>query len=253
MDKPNTDLGIGHWLPYLVWIGAIGVLQIFEMLGACPRALYPWSYAVKTVLCAVLFLAFKPWKVYPSLSLQHMPVALGAGVLVAVLWIVPEMPAVAERFPAFHDFYNRWCILMPGTLPSYDNPAFFPALPPGHLSLAYSPAEAGWGLVGLKVFGSAVVIAVIEEFFFRGFLYRWLRGGAWAAIPLTVFESSAFWMVAALFAFEHDRWLAGLAAGVVYGVVAVKTGDIWSAALAHGLTNLLLALYVLGSGQYGFW
>lgn len=255
MEKRRIE--IGHWLPFVVWVGAIGALQLLESFGACPRALYPWVYAAKSVLCAFLFLALKPWKVYPSLTLRNVPLALAAGALVAVVWILPETPACASRFPALHEFYNRWCILMPGTLPGYDNPAFFPALPPGHLSLAYSPAEAGWGLALAKLAGSAGVIAVIEEFFFRGFLYRWFRGGylggAFWTVPLAVFESQAFWMVAGCFALEHDRWLAGLAAGLVYGLLAVRTGDIWCAALAHGFTNLALGIYVLASGQYGFW
>jgi membrane protease YdiL (CAAX protease family) len=44
-----------------------------------------------------------------------------------------------------------------------------------------------------------------------------------------------------------------MAAGAVYGLLAVRTGDIWAAALAHGLTNLALGAYVLLCGRYGFW
>jgi uncharacterized protein len=104
-----------------------------------------------------------------------------------------------------------------------------------------------------KLAGSAAVIAVIEEFFFRGFFYRWLRAGRFWTVPLARFDAQAFWTVAGVFALEHDRWFAGLAAGVAYGFLAVRTGDVWAAAVAHGVTNLLLGLYVLASGQYGFW
>jgi len=129
----------------------------------------------------------------------------------------------------------------------------FPALPFNHLSLAYSPAEAGWGLVALKLLGSAGVIAVIEEYFFRGFLYRWIRGTRLAVAAPIAFDAAAFWPVVVLFSLEHDRWLAGLAAGIVYGGLTVRTGRIAPAVVAHVTTNLLLGLYVIMSGQYGFW
>ncbi|MBR4171377.1 MAG: CPBP family intramembrane metalloprotease, partial [Kiritimatiellae bacterium] len=56
-----------------------------------------------------------------------------------------------------------------------------------------------------------------------------------------------------VFAFEHDRWFAGALAGVVYGLLAIRTGDIWCCALAHGVTNTLLGLYVIHHNAYGFW
>ena len=240
-------------MPFAVWIGVIFLLQALEAVGACPRALYPWSYALKAAACAGLFLWLKPWRVYGALRFGHVPLALATGVAVAAVWILPETPAVGRAAPGFQEFYNRWLIMMPGSLPDYFNPAYFPALPSGHRALAYSPEEAGWPLTLAKLAGSAGVIAVIEEFFFRGFLYRWLRRSAFATLPLTVFDASAFWTVVAVFGLEHDRWLAGALAGVAYGLLAVRTGDIWAAALAHGATNLLLGVYVIASRQYGFW
>ena len=243
----------GHIAPFAVWLGVMFLLQGLEWADLCPRALYPWSYAAKAVACAGLFVWLRPWGVYPALNVSNVPLALLAGVAVAVVWILPETPWLGRAAPGVQEFYHRWCIMSSGAFPDYYRPDIFPALPPGHVSLAYSPAEAGWGLTVMKLVGSACVIAVVEEFFFRGFFYRWLRNAKFWTLRLTVFDAQAFWVVVAVFGLEHDRWLAGVFAGVVYGWLAVRTGDIWAAALAHGLTNLLLAVYVIASGQYGFW
>ncbi len=243
----------GHVAPFAVWVGVILLLQALESASLCPRLLIPWSYAVKSVACAGLFLWFRPWSVYVPLAMRHLPLATGLGVAMAVVWILPETPWAGRVAPGLQDFYNRWLIMMPGTLPDYFDADFFPALPPGHRSLAYSPEEAGWPLTLLKLAGSACVIAVIEEFFFRGFFYRWLRKGAFWTVPLTTFDTQAFWTVVAVFGLEHDRWFAGMVAGVVYGWLTVRTGDIWAAAIAHGVTNFLLGVYVILSRQYGFW
>lgn len=249
----NRKILAGHVAPFALWIGVIFLLQALESLGLTSRLLQPWSYALKTVACAALFLWLKPWTVYPAFKPRHLPLALLAGAGVTIVWVLPETPWFGRLFPDAQLFYHRWCIMMPGGLPSYYNAAFFPALPPGHASLAFSPAEAGWSLTIIKLIGSVGVIAVIEEFFFRGFFYRWLQRGPFWTVPLTFLDKQAFWTVVVVFGLEHDRWLAGMVAGLVYGWLTVRTGDIWCAALAHAFTNLLLGLYVIGSGQYGFW
>lgn len=243
----------GHVAPFAVWIGAILLLQALESAGACPRWLYPWSYAAKSAVCAGLFLWLRPWRAYAPLRLANLPLSLGVGVAMAAVWILPETPWAGRVAPGLQEAYHRWLIMMPGALPDYFNPEFYPALPPGHPSLAFSPEEAGWPLTLAKLAGSAGVIAVIEEFFFRGFFYRWLRKGAFWTLPLTAFDAQAFWTVVAVFGLEHDRWFAGALAGVAYGWLAVRTGDLWAAAVAHGVTNLLLGAYVILSRQYGFW
>ena len=243
----------GHVAPFAGWLAVIFLLQVLDHVGWCPRWLYPWSYAVKSVACAALFLALKPWRLYPAFRWRNAGLAVAAGVLVTIVWILPETPLFAGWFPVGQSFYHRWLIMMPGAFPDYYDPVIFPVLPAGHLSWAYSPMEAGWVLTIMKLLGSAVVIAVIEEFFFRGFLYRWLRRASFWEVPLSAFDAQAFWTVVAVFGLEHDRWLAGCAAGAVYGWVAIRTGGVWASALAHGLTNFLLGVYVIVSRQYGFW
>ncbi|MBM4164245.1 MAG: CAAX prenyl protease-related protein [Lentisphaerae bacterium] len=253
-DQPaERNLARGHAAPFLVWVGCIAVLAAAERLFPLPALVQPWVYAVKSAACAALFLWWRPWRIYPAMRLRNALWAVAAGLAVAGLWVLPETVWFGQAFPSAQAFYHRWLILMPGVYPDYYDPARFPLLPPGFAGSIYDPAVCGWGLSLARLVGSALVIAVIEEFFFRGFLYRWLRQEAFWKIPLTRWDLSTFWIVVLVFGIEHDRWLAGMAAGAVYGLLAVRTGDLWAAALAHGLTNLALGAYVLLCGRYGFW
>ena len=144
-------------------------------------------------------------------------------------------------------------LMPPADWPSYFRPDIFPALPAGHSSLAYSPAECGWPLTIAKLIGSAFVISAAEEWFFRGFLYRWLRKGDFLSVDPARYDAQAFWLVVLVFGLEHDRWLAGMMAGVVYGWLVLRTGRIGPAIVAHATTNLALGVYVILSRQYGFW
>ena len=243
----------GHWVPFAVWVGVLLLLQAAGAVWTLPRWIHPVSYAAKTLACAGLLLYYRPWRGQPGLRAADWGPALLAGLLVAALWIAPETPLAGRHWPGLQAFYYRWLVLPLGRFPAYFDPEVFPALPFNHPALAYSPAEAGWGLVALKLLGSAGVIAVIEEYFFRGFLYRWIRGTRLPIADPLSFDAAAFWSVVVLFGLEHDRWLAGLAAGIVYGGLAVRTGRLAPAVVAQAATNLLLGLYVIGSGQYGFW
>jgi uncharacterized protein len=238
----------GHLLPFLCWIGVIFAVQLCEKLGFYHRLLWPWSYAFKTVVCAVLVWLLKPWRVYSALEIRNIIPAIAAGLFVALVWILPETGWVGNVMPRVSEFYNRWLIMMPGALPSY-----YPELLPNHVSKSYSPQEAGWFLTIFKLIGSCCVIAVIEEFFFRGFLYRWQSNVKFWRQPLTDFDFQPFIITVLVFALEHDRWFAGILAGVVYGGLVVLRGDIWAAALAHGITNFVLGLYVISMGKFGFW
>ncbi len=244
-----------HVAPFLVWVGVMAALQLAEVFVALPRMVWPWSYAAKTVACGALLLWLKPWQRDGSATTKFWFFALAAGVglAVAVLWILPETVWMAKHFPGFHAFYNRWLILMPGQMPSYYDAMFFPEPPPGHASLAYAPAFCGWGLTAMKLVGTTLVIATAEEYFFRGFLYRWLRNANFTGVSLRVFDASTFWVVVLVFAIEHDRWLGGAMAGVTYGWLAVRTGSVRPAVVAHAVTNFVLGVHVILSNQYGFW
>lgn len=226
----------------------IFLLQGIEKAGVSSRLIYPWSYAIKTVLCAALFLWLKPWKVYSALKRANILPAVLIGLLVAVIWILPETQTIGTHLPGVRDFYHRWMIMIPGSLPAY-----YPELPPGNIAWSYSPREAGWALTIMKLIGSSCVIAVIEEFFFRGFLYRWLSHTRFWMQPLTEFDLQPFLIMVVVFGVEHDRWLVGMVAGAIYGAFVILRGDIWAAALAHGITNFALGLYVIMTGEYAFW
>ena len=277
------------WILPLAYF-AIADAVFFMAIRADP--LFARIYAAKSLLCALLIAWLKPWRYYgrdearPSRASDSAQSARGrdearpsrasdlaqgtsgcdearpsrgflfgglAGLVVAALWILPETPWLFERAPGFVSFYNRWLIMPPGEFPSYFNPDIFPALPERHPSLAYAPWVCGWALTICKLLGSAFVISAAEEYFFRGFLYRWLRKGDFLSVDPARYDAQAFWLVVLVFGLEHDRWLAGMMAGAVYGWIVLRTGRLGPAIVAHATTNLALGVYVILSRQYGFW
>ena len=237
--------------PFATWIGLQTVLPVTA-----------WAYAVRTAATALVGV-WCLWKVRnrsgksaaspnlghlgeaalsplqatvghlgeAALSPLHLAAGILAGVVVTVLWIVPEISS----------FYRTWFCWPIGSLPAVSTDPS-----------PYDPAVCGWTLTIAKLVGSAFVIAPVEEVFFRSFLYRWLQKRDFLSVPLSRFDLSAFLWMVFLFTLEHDRPLAAALAGAAYGFAAIRFG-LASAIVAHVTTNLLLALHVIFSRSWSFW
>ena len=199
------------------------------------------SLLAAAAISAVLLLWLRPWRYYiGSMRVRNLPLATAVGLGVCAIWILPETRWFAA-FPTVQDVYLRYGVRPMGSWP------VFPASSP------YAPEQCGWVLACVRLAGSAFVIAVAEEFFWRGFLCRWFRSKEFLAVNPAAIGWMTMVVVAALFGLEHDRWLAGLAAGIAYGWLYVRTRDIAAAAVAHAVTNFTLGCYVLAAGAYRFW
>lgn len=206
--------------PYLAWMALMFALPATAV-----------SYAVRGGIAAVaLFAACMAGsfgRVEPRFALR-MLVGVAAGLLVLALWVCPEQ----------FEWYRRFCVLGGGAELAGPSP--------------YDPADCGWPLTLARLAGSAFVIAPAEELFFRSFLYRRLQSADWTAVDPRRFDLSAFCWTVGLFALEHDRIVAGAAAGAIYGLVAMR-GGLGAAVTAHVVTNLALGIYVVKTGAWAFW
>ena len=222
-----------HVLPFAAWIALMHLLDVPQLSPA-------WAYALRSVLCLGIFCFFRPWRWYGRPVWRHFPLSALVGVGVLVAWVGLEHPAAAH-LGFVQELYLKWGVRPLGELREPME------------RLPFAPETCGWPLALVRILGSGLVIGVIEEFFWRGFVYRWMFGGDFTKVDAGRFAATPFFAVAVIFGLEHMEWLAGIVAGLAYGWLYIKTRDIWSVAFAHALTNLLLGGYVIAMGQYQFW
>ena len=92
---------------------------------------------------------------------------------------------------------------------------------------------------------------MIEEFFLRGFLMRFLTDNEWWKVSFSKIATAGLVagtvvpmlmhpgeIVAALVWFSGVTWLM------------LRTGNLWACIVAHAITNLLLGIYVVVSGEW---
>lgn len=197
----------------------------------------PVHYLVQTAVTLGVLAWARPWRYYGGTGWRVQGLACLVGIGVFVVWVGPE---------------SAWLNALTGTRDAYLRYAVRGAAsPPG--PSPYAPDQCGWAISLLRLAGSAFVIAVAEEYFWRGFLLRWMKGSPFLAVE----PSTIGWCVlvagSVVFGLEHSRWLVGVLAGLAFGWLYLRTRDLSAAITAHVTTNLLLGLYVLGTGRYGFW
>jgi hypothetical protein len=220
-----------HIVPFAAWIGILWLLDT-------PRIDPAWAYAFRVAVGAILLLVCRPWRWYGRPAVRHLPLALAAGLAVWVAWVFFES---AWCPGGLRELYEKWAVMPFGKLRE------------AQTSRPFDPAVCGWPLTLVRLAGSAFIISIAEEFFWRGFLYRWTFGGDFLRVDAGRLDWGRFLGIAAVFAVEHDEWLAGFFAGLVYAWMYLRTRDIWAACLAHAVTNLALGLYVLKAGAWQFW
>jgi CAAX prenyl protease-like protein len=215
---------VARILPFAIYIGFLAVELALPKIaiGFDVR----WVYAIKTV-CVAIALALL-WKRYRELASPREVSAIDwiltviAGVAIFVLWINMD---------------QSWAVL--GSPAGWD--------PSG------VDGQVGWALVAVRMAGAALVVPVMEELFWRSLVMRWIRSHDFVAVVPSQVGVTALLISSALFASEHHQWLAGLLAGLAYAGIYMRTGNLWTAVVAHAITNLLLGLWVLYTGQWQFW
>ena len=107
--------------------------------------------------------------------------------------------------------------------------------------------------IAVRILGSSLVVPALEEVFFRSFLYRYIAKPDFQSVPLGQFAALPFFLTSAVFAFEHEQWLAGLLCGFAYQGLVLWKKRLGDAIVAHGITNFLLGVWVVWKGAWNFW
>jgi exosortase E/protease (VPEID-CTERM system) len=120
--------------------------------------------------------------------------------------------------------------------------------------LAAMPAAMRLSWIAIRAIASMAIVPLAEELAFRGFLMRRLVAADFQAMPYRSVGIGALLLSAIVFGLSHGTmWLPGIIAGLLYGAVTLRSGDLGEAVSAHATTNGLIAALVLFDGRWQLW
>jgi uncharacterized protein len=124
----------------------------------------------------------------------------------------------------------------------------------GGFNPAASPFPHAACLIAFRVAGAVLLVPVMEELFWRGWMIRWLVKPEFRSVAPGTFTWESFGITVVLFGLEHgELWHVGMMTGALYNWILYRTRSLPTCILAHAVTNLLLACYVLAGGKWGYW
>lgn len=204
--------------PFAVFAGLMALAGLVQQAGVDARTWYAVRAGVTLLVLIAACCACAELRRLPGRAALAGAVAIGAAVL--GVWLALD---------------QQWATL--GTLaPS-----------------PFAAADTERWQFAARLVGAVLAAPLAEELFFRGFLMRWLvRAPVTAVDPRTV-PPHAIVVQAALFATVHAMIVAGFLAGLAYGWLYRKTGNLWACVVAHATTNALLAAWVVSQDAWHLW
>jgi CAAX prenyl protease-like protein len=212
-------------LPFVVFIALLALRGVrpddSAPLGIDSRVLY----ALQAGAAGALLLLW--WRGYAELlrppRLGPLALSVGVGLAVCWVWVTLDEPwmRIGEASASFEPIGDDGRLL--------------------------------WGLIAVRWLGATLVVPVMEELFWRGFLMRWLERVDFTAVDARSVGLRAVLASTCVFTLAHTEWLAAAIAGLAYAQLYRATGSLWTAVVAHAVTNGVLGAWVVLFGHWRYW
>ncbi len=217
--------------PALAWVAPFVIFMLLLVVMPSLPIAQPYESLLRVALLAGVLWYFSR-DIIATMRVHHALSSSVLGVLVFVMWIAPDL--------LFAGWRSHW---------------LFQNAITGSIKTTIAPEELANPLVmALRFARAALIVPVLEELFWRGWLPRWLVNPDWQKVQLGTYNTLAFVGTAVLFASEHGPyWEVGLACGLIYNWWMWRTKSLGDMVLVHAITNACLSAYVIVSGRYEYW
>jgi CAAX prenyl protease-like protein len=239
-----------HVVPFAVFMGFMLLLQLTSGFIEWKHPDAPWwrqdpaqlIYPIQTLATLGVLIYYRRSFTF-DYSLKWTLVGIGFGAVGIGFWLLPTA------------LYDAWGLQgeTTGWLKSLGVAERREGFDPG----IFQHPAAYWLSLVLRFFRAAVVVALVEEIFWRGFLMRFVcdwEGDYWKQ-PFGRHRWLSYAVVTGLFMTAHAP--ADYAAALIYGSLTYFL-CVWSKSLGacvamHATANFLMGVYIMKTGHYGLW
>ncbi|MEO6435198.1 MAG: CAAX prenyl protease-related protein [Tepidisphaeraceae bacterium] len=215
---------VAYAAPMLVFLS-------FTQLGVSFNDYYPLSYIAKVIVVSILLVY--SWKHYTKIRWDFWWLGVIVGVVGIFQWVGMQLW-----------LQNHFSYFAPPGAEDIFNPF-----------LKFSSPATAWSFIAVRMIGAVLVVPVMEELFWRDFLWREIIApNDFKLAKVGEFEWPAVLIVAGAFALVHGNWwLTSIVWALMIAALLIYTKSLGACIIAHAVTNLLLALYVLKTQDWAFW
>jgi len=207
-------------LPFATFLLFVGV-------GNYLPSLYAVSYVARTVIVGGMLVAW--WPRYTAVRWNAWWLGVVVGVIGVVQWVGMQIW-----------LQNHFSYFKPAT------DVFDP-------TRTLSPSWL-YAFLVIRIAGASVVVPIMEELFWRDYLWRLMISSNFQTVRVGEWSLKALLIVSIAFSTVHGNWwLTAIVWAMLIALLLVYTKSLGACIVAHAVTNLLLAVYVLQSRDWSFW
>ncbi len=253
MDSMHTDpehLTRAHVIPFAVFMGFLIVLQLVTAKIGWDHPDAPWwrqdpahfIYPLQTLAGLGLLFHFRKSYTF-GWSWKWSLAGVVFGAVGISFWLLPT---------ALYDFLGMTGKTT-GLLKYLGLADRLDGFDPG----VFEHPLAWWSAVVFRFLRAVVVVAFIEEIFWRGFVMRFVcdwEGDFWKQ-PFGRATWQSYLIVTALFMLAHapEDYAAAFVYGSLTYLLCVWSKSLGACVVMHATANLLMGLYIMNTGKYGLW
>jgi exosortase E/protease (VPEID-CTERM system) len=203
--------------PTAVFLMPLLAILAAGMLSHALSGRFEWFYPLRLFACLAVIAIYR--RRLASLEWSWSWRGISIGFIVFMVWLV------GEHF-----------LVPPTSMPS---------------ELVLASPYLRWSWIGCRLATFVLTVPLAEELAYRGFLMRRLRASDFDSLPYRQVGWMAVVASGVAFGAAHGAmWLPGIFAGLAYGWIVKRRGQLGEAVVAHLTTNLLLAAVALVLGDW---
>jgi exosortase E/protease (VPEID-CTERM system) len=226
-EQPGESPAIrAYLLPFLAILAAASISRLAS-------GQFEWLYPLRLIVAAIALWYF--WPELKKLNWRFDWFGPAAGVAVFLIWMTPSW---ITSFGWAHQ----------------------PAASRLGSDLAALSPTARWAWIAFRVAAAVVTVPIAEELAFRGYLARRLMSRNFDQVSFSRLTALSVGLSSVVFGMEHMKNLMdwqhlalGTLAGLAFAAALRRRGRMGDAVIAHAVSNLLLAAWVLGFGDWAQW
>src|SRR4051794_20365730 len=156
---------------------------VLTQIGAWWPSLFPISYLIKTIVVAILLYLLRPH--YTKIRWNHWWLGVIVGVIGIFQWVWMQL---------WLQEHVEWFKVTPGA--AFDPTQYF-AGKPGLM----------WSFIAVRIAGATLVVPVMEELFWRDWLWRsWLAPNDFKLAEVGEWSPGVLLVVSGMFSVVHGNW-----------------------------------------------
>jgi len=199
-------------IPLMITIAATLLLGMFS-------GRFNWLYPLPVGLAAYAVWRLRLLEASDGWTITWLPLA--AGLLAFFVWIALVPPDMARSAAFEDDLYSAPAVL-----------------------------SAVWLLA--RIAGSVLIVPITEELAFRGFLLPLAATRLAPRLGNRGAKLVALLATAIGFGLVHSQIAAGITAGLAFGLVYLRRGEVMDAILAHATTNFMVFIYAMTISRWSY-